>query len=211
MRGFFGNDIDFTWHLADTHGYLVFFPTFFDTGAVMAKSGMTYVPTTPEDFQRDLPAFVKPLRVYARYLTRSATNAEDLTQDTLLKAMEFVHAHGQRPPPEKMEAWMMRVMRNLSIDIFRKSSNHNTLGGDDAFWQLVAEDAHSETDHDLRMDIAHVLAKLSDIQRRVLIRVDVERYSYKEVAAENNIPIGTVMSRLHAARTKARDMLLEAA
>lgn len=149
------------------------------------------------DMKRDLIALLPRLRRFARSLTRSAAEADDLVQDACLRALSRAD---QWDPTQPLDRWMFRITRNLWISEIRKRQVRLGQG------QVPAEDAvelvTSETGEaavatsDLQAQIASLPEELS----AVLLSVSVEGYSYAEAAELFDIPVGTVMSRVHRAR-----------
>ncbi len=145
----------------------------------------------------DLIALLPRLRRFARSLTHSVPEADDLVQEACLRALT---RSDQWDPAQPLDRWVFRIMRNLWISEIRKRRVRMGQG------QVPAEDAHelvtTETGEaamatsDLRAQIAALPEELSAI----LLCVSVEGYSYAEAADLFGIPIGTVMSRIHRAR-----------
>lgn len=150
-------------------------------------------------------AHIPQLRRYARLLTGDAARADDLVQDTLERAC-VKWALWQ--PGTSLRSWLLTLMHNLFLNQ-RRDWRH-----DDAHASLddVAEASHEPL---LRageqMDMRKALARMSPALREVLLLVTVEEYSYAEAAQILDIPIGTVMSRLHRAREQLRTLVQSAA
>lgn len=149
------------------------------------------------DLKRDLIALLPRLRRFARSLTRSMPEADDLVQEACLRALS---RSDQWDPSQPLDRWMFRITRNLWISELRKRGVRIGQG------QVPAEDAvelvspetgeHRVAANQLQ---AQVLALPEDL-RAVLLAVSVEGYSYAEAAELLDVPIGTVMSRVHRAR-----------
>lgn len=146
----------------------------------------------------------------ARRLTRTGDEAADLVQETFLRALKGFHTfnlepHGIRP-------WLVRVMQNLHFSRFTREKRQPVSL--DALPLDVTRDLHPELDmaafeHREGMDerLAGALEELPQDYQTVLLLWAVEDFSYKEIAESLEIPIGTVMSRLHRARQKLADAL----
>lgn len=156
-----------------------------------------------------LPELDVLLRV-ARRLTRRQADAEDLVQDTVLRAYRALHRFDGRYP----RAWLLTIMRNTNINRIRKrqpvllddqDETFRQLSGDGADGRGGAQDLAVEAIPDRRL--LEALADLSDAHRQVVALVDIEGLSYRETAETLGIPIGTVMSRLHRARKRVRTAL----
>ncbi|MBN8506210.1 MAG: RNA polymerase sigma factor [Burkholderiales bacterium] len=143
---------------------------------------------------------VPALRRYARLLTGDAARADDLVQDTLERA----HRKGALWREGSMRSWLLTLMHNLHLNQ-RRDQRLEVQVADDA-----TEAAHDPTPRlGVRLDLVQALERLSPQTRAVLLLVTVEEYSYAEAAAILDVPIGTVMSRLHRAREQLRHWMTE--
>jgi RNA polymerase sigma-70 factor (ECF subfamily) len=145
--------------------------------------------------RRGLEPLIPALRRFARALSRDAETADDLVQDTLLRALRAEHLfHGG-----DLRTWLFTILLNLDRNRRRGLSRRPTL--------TVIEDADppAEPGSDgTGRDIERGLALLPAEQREVLLLVTLEGMSYREAADVQGVPIGTVMSRLSRARTALR-------
>lgn len=149
------------------------------------------------DMKIELIALLPRLRRFARSLTRSMTEADDLVQEACLRALSRSDQWDRSQP---LDRWMFRITRNLWISEIRKRGVRMGQG------QVPAEEASElvtpETgEHRVAASQlqAQILALPNDL-RAVLLAVSVEGYSYAEAAELFDVPIGTVMSRVHRAR-----------
>jgi RNA polymerase sigma-70 factor (ECF subfamily) len=148
---------------------------------------------------------------YAMTLTRDKTEAEDLVQETYLRA---VRAANQPAPEGNLKAWLFVVMRNAWLNIARHRHHGLQLFQFEADEPLggVATDASSNP-HVVylrkleREQIHEAIDKLPDAYREIVVLRDLEGFSYHEIATVLNCPAGTVMSRLGRARGKLREVL----
>lgn len=143
-------------------------------------------------------AHIPALRRYARLLAGDAASADDLVQDTLERACV---KWSLWKPGTALRAWLMTLMHNLYLNRVRsqgRDDDHDVL--DEASGPTHEPLAHTP---DL-MDLERALARLSPTLRTVLLLVSVEEYTYAEAAEILQIPVGTVMSRLHRAREAMR-------
>lgn len=144
---------------------------------------------------------IPALRRYARLLTGDATRADDLVQDTLERACVKWTLWQQG---SMLRSWLLSLMHNLHLNQlrdWRHDDGHATLDG-------IPEPAHDPTAQaGTRMDLHQALAELPGPMREVLLLVTVEEYTYAEVARMLGVPIGTVMSRLHRARERLREIM----
>ena len=153
-------------------------------------------------------------------MTRNRADAEDLVQETFMKAYTKFHQYQQGT---NIKAWLYRILTNTYITQYRKAQRSpQRSGGEDVEdWQLAAAASHDEKglvsaeaealDNIPSAELRLALEALSEEQRVVVLLSDVEGFAYKEIAEMLDIPIGTVMSRLHRGRKNLRDSLSELA
>ena len=145
----------------------------------------------------ELIALLPRLRRFARTLTRSVPEADELVQEACLRALTRAD---QWDPAQPLDRWMFRITRNLWISELRKRGVRTGQGVVPAeeSSELVAPETGEAgvMAADLRTQVARLPGELAS----VILTVSVEGYSYAEAAALFDIPIGTVMSRIHRAR-----------
>ena len=149
-------------------------------------------------FRNGIEAAIPALRRYARALTRNAETADDLVQDTLVRALRSEHLfHGG-----DVRSWLYTILTNLNRNRLRSLARRPTLTPiEDAD---AADTAGPEAGG---RDIERALSGLVEDQRAALLLVVLEGLSYREVAAVQGVPIGTVMSRLARARAQMKAYL----
>ena len=146
---------------------------------------------------------------FARWLARDQGDAEDLVQDTYLKALR---GFASFQPGTNFRAWMFRILKNTFLNSHSKLERRVTVAmdtGEDAF-ELTVEGETPETiliERSNRNLAQTVIDELPDHYRDALLLCEVEEMSYREIAAILSIPIGTVMSRLARARRAVRESL----
>jgi RNA polymerase sigma-70 factor, ECF subfamily len=144
----------------------------------------------------------------ARSLTRHPADAEDLVQDTLLRAHRSIGTFDGRHP----RAWLLTIMRNAHLNRLRRPRPELMHDADEA--ALAASAANDApdgfVDHALDREVVRALDDLPAKFRQVIEIVDMEGRSYATAAEMLGVPIGTVMSRLHRARARIRTHLLHA-
>jgi RNA polymerase sigma-70 factor, ECF subfamily len=149
-------------------------------------------------FHQDVEGAIPALRRYARALTRDVETADDLVQDTLVRALRSEHLfHGG-----DIRSWLYTILANLNRNRLRSLARRPMLRPLD---EGDAPGAYG-TEAGGR-DIERALALLVDEQRSALLLVVLEGLSYREVAEVQGVPIGTVMSRLARARAQIRSYL----
>lgn len=148
--------------------------------------------------RRGLQPLVPALRRFARALVRNSEAADDLVQDTIVRALRGEHLfHGG-----DLRTWMFTILLNLDRNRRRGLARKPFL----AVIEDVDPPGEPAADGSAR-DIARGLAMLPAEQREVLLLVALEGFSYREAAEAQNVPVGTVMSRLSRARTTLREYL----
>ncbi len=153
------------------------------------------------DFRRRLLELIPRLRRYARALAVDAAAADDLSQQTLERAL----LHWQQFDPQReMGVWLMSIAHSVHLDKVRRDSRTTGTGPDET---RSAQDLHvTEPDLEMerRLDLQSALARLPTEQREPLLLACVEQLSYLEVAEVLRIPVGTVMSRVYRGRVALR-------
>ena len=149
-------------------------------------------------FRPSIEAAIPALRRFARALTRDAEVADDLVQDTLVRALRSEHLfHGG-----EIRSWLYTILTNLNRNRLRTLARRPVLT---AINDADAPDA-SNPEAGAR-DIARALATLTEEQRVALLLVVLEGLSYRNVAEVQGVPIGTVMSRIARARAQIKAYL----
>ncbi len=168
-------------------------------------------------FERDALPLLPNLYSAALRLTRSPVDAEDLVQETYLRAYR---GFGGFEEGTNLRAWMYRILTNTFINAYRKKQREPVTVQDDEIedWFLydrlggsgVEASAESEVlDRIPDEDVQRALEALPEGFRMAVLLADVEGFSYKEIAEILEIPIGTVMSRLHRGRKALQKALWE--
>jgi RNA polymerase sigma-70 factor (ECF subfamily) len=149
-------------------------------------------------FRQDVEATIPALRRYARALTREADTADDLVQDTLVRALRSEHLfHGG-----EIRKWLYTILTNLNRNRLRSLARRPALQPIEDF-----DGAELSGPESGERDIERALGSLTDDQRATLLLVVLEGLAYREVAEVQEVPIGTVMSRLARARAQVKAFL----
>ena len=163
------------------------------------------------DFERDAMQYTRQLYTAAMRMTRNPSDAEDLVQETFLKAYRAYHTF---EAGTNLKAWLYRILTNTYINKYRKDSRRPSevdLGSVEDLYlyrrigsEESAEAARTTEDRVLdglvESDIKAAVESLPENFRLAVLLADLEGFAYKEIAEILDIPIGTVMSRLHRGR-----------
>jgi RNA polymerase sigma-70 factor, ECF subfamily len=166
-------------------------------------------------FEQAVAPFMSQLYPAALRMTKNASDAEDLVQETVAKAFTAFH---QFQPGTNLRAWLHKILSNTFINSYRKRKREPfmALGADfQEDWQvdtdpLSAPAPSAETEALARLadsDILSALRELPEEFRVAIYLADIEGYPYREIADMMGVPLGTVMSRLHRGRNKLRGKL----
>ncbi len=167
-------------------------------------------------FERDVMPFLDSLYGAALRMTRNPADAEDLVQETTLKAFSAFDSFTEGT---NLRAWLFRILTNSYINQYRKkqrqpfqtSADELTDGElNEVGEHLGMRSAEAEAlDHLADAEIVEALAALPDDFRMAVYLADVEGFAYKEIAEIMETPVGTVMSRLSRGRKLLRELLRE--
>ena len=169
--------------------------------AIVAAATYRWTPADGDSlmnaFREGVESMIPALRRYARALARDADIADDLVQDTLVRALrsERLFIGGD------LRSWLYTILTNLN------RNRRRSLARKPVFTELFDTNADASGTEAEGRDISRALAALVEEQRSVLLLVMLEGLSYREVADIQSVPIGTVMSRLARARAHVKAYL----
>ena len=158
-----------------------------------------------DSFERELSALLPRLRRFAHALSRNFSDADDLAQSTIERALR---SRFQWKPGTRLDSWLYKIMRNLWIDTVRYRARKQK-------YEATAEEAEAlgddptevlEAKAELRR-VMQAMQRLPDEQREVVAMILVEGFGYRETAEMLELPIGTVSSRLVRGRTALMEMV----
>jgi RNA polymerase sigma-70 factor, ECF subfamily len=156
----------------------------------------------PTSFRNELVAEISNLRAFAISLSGSVSLADDLVQETLLRAWS---KSDKFQPGTSLRAWLFTILRNIYYSNYRKRARE-VQDSDGAYARRLIVSGDQESHLDLE-DFRKGLARLPTEQREVLILVGANGLSYEEAAAICEVEIGTIKSRLSRARSKLVELL----
>jgi RNA polymerase sigma factor (sigma-70 family) len=162
---------------------------------------------TAQDFSMMVISQRDSLNAYAHYLTKDYNDAQDLTQDTIMRALikrdKFSIGSNAR-------AWLCTIMKNTFVNNYRKNKRTvvaDTSAATNAIWHSNSSYSYDTLSRIRVKDIAKNLSELSD-HYRIPIQLYYKGYHYREIAELTGQPIGTIKSRIHSAKkilSKAMD------
>jgi RNA polymerase sigma-70 factor (ECF subfamily) len=147
-----------------------------------------------------IEACIPALRRYARALTRNPDRAEDLVQDCVERAL---HRRDQFQPGTNLRTWLFTILHNLNCDAIRREQRRGPHVPIEE-WSATAQMPADQPGYVHLRDIDRALDGLAEKDRRILLMVGCDEYSYEEASAELDIAVGTVKSRLSRARARLK-------
>jgi RNA polymerase sigma-70 factor (ECF subfamily) len=169
-----------------------------------------------QDFNDEILPHLDALYNFALRLTTDPNDAEDLVQDSIVKAFRFFSSYEKGT---NAKAWLFRILKNSYINSYRKkSSKPHEIDYDEVatFYETIRAERTETSDLEDKMfreliddDITKALDEIPEDFRTVVLLCDVEDFTYEEIANMLDVPIGTIRSRLHRGRNLLKAQLME--
>lgn len=159
------------------------------------------------EFNQQILSFRKPLEYFAYSLTHNEEDAQDLVQDTYMKAVAYRDKFREAT---NLKAWMYTIMKNTFINNYRRQVKSRTIidQSEDLYFLSNAPDSRDKNPSSI-YNHGEIRKSVNDLQDeyRIPFKMHNEGYKYKEIAEYLKLPIGTVKSRIFLARKKLMDVL----
>jgi RNA polymerase sigma-70 factor, ECF subfamily len=173
---------------------------------------MSEVDKSSESFRQASLEYLNALYGFAMTLTRNQAEAEDLVQETYLRA---VRAFGQLMPDSNLKSWLFVIMRNIWLNQLRHANSRPHFVGLEAedegrieWLDSITNDPHEALVRKLkREEVRAAIESLPQLYGEIVVLRVIEGFSYQQIAKVLQCPVGTVMSRLGRARQKLRSLL----
>jgi RNA polymerase sigma-70 factor (ECF subfamily) len=169
-----------------------------------------------KDFEEEIIPHLDAMYNFALRLTSDPSDAEDLVQDTIVKAFRFFDSYEKGT---NAKAWLFRILKNSYINNYRKKSKKPSQVDYDevsTFYETIRAERTDTSDLEDRMfreliddDISNALDELPEDFRTVVLLCDIEGFTYEEISNMLDVPIGTIRSRLHRGRNLLKSQLME--
>ena len=154
------------------------------------------------DLTREIAPHLPRLRRYARSLLRDSARADDLVQDTMVRALEKAHLYQH---DTNLRGWLVTIMHNEHVNATRRHMRGPSYVSDDAVGELGRAETQ-EAPVELR-ELRRAVGRLPQEQRVPLLLHWLRGLKYEEIAAKMGVPLGTVQSRISRARKALRAMI----
>ncbi len=169
-----------------------------------------------QDFNEEILPHLDALYNFGLRLTADPNDAEDLVQDTIVKAFRFFSSYEKGT---NAKAWLFRILKNSYINNYRrKSKKPQEVDYDEvaSFYESIRAERTNSSDLEDKMfreliddDLSNALDSIPEDFRTVVLLCDVEDFTYEEIANMLDVPIGTIRSRLHRGRNLLKAQLME--
>lgn len=156
-----------------------------------------------DDVRTGLRQHLAALWRFALVLSKSRDTADDLVQATCMRALERA---GQFRPGTRLDRWLFAILHSIWINELRARKVREGAGTVDAELALAFDGGHVIETNILASQLLSAIGRLPEAQREAVLLVYAEGFSYRDAATFLDVPIGTIMSRLAAARARLADL-----
>jgi RNA polymerase sigma factor (sigma-70 family) len=163
---------------------------------------------TALEFNYQVTNFSSKLKSFAINLTKDRDDAQDLFQETILKALKY---RDKFVDPTNLKAWLYTIMRNTFINEYRRNKISKTMIDSSPNSYLMNSIAQPTIAAEMSLNLQEINGAIISLEEeyRVPFQLFVDGFKYKEISEELNLPIGTVKSRIFIARQKLMGQLKE--
>jgi RNA polymerase sigma factor (sigma-70 family) len=161
---------------------------------------------TALEFNYQVTTFSSKLKSFAISLTKDRDDAQDLFQETIMKALKY---RDKFVDPTNLKAWLYTIMRNTFINEYRRNKISKTMLDSSPNSYLMNSIAQPTIAAEMNLNLQEINGAISSLEEdyRVPFQLFVDGFKYKEISEEMNLPIGTVKSRIFIARQKLMGQL----
>lgn len=158
------------------------------------------------EFQTAVIDIQSYLKSFAMTFTRNEEDANDLTQETIMKALRYKDKY---TPQTNFKAWIFTIMKNIFINNYRRKSKANTIFDNTQELYYLNTKSKNDVEPDSTYTEKEIMKEINalDIEYKKPFMMHFEGYKYKEISDEMELPIGTVKSRIFLARKKLMEKL----
>jgi RNA polymerase sigma-70 factor, ECF subfamily len=177
---------------------------FTNRNGIATQPKLTNTPAagTSQSIREDILATIPNLRAFAISLSGNADNADDLVQETLVRALAHIDSF---EPGTNLPAWLFTILRNLFRSEYRKRKRE--VEDSDGRFAATLKTRPAQSSRIEFEEFQHALSKIPADQREALILVGASGFSYEETAEICGCAVGTIKSRVNRARTKLAEIL----
>ncbi|MDL2262613.1 RNA polymerase sigma factor [Bacteroidales bacterium OttesenSCG-928-I21] len=153
----------------------------------------------PQDFNSRLLALESSLSYFALSLTKNVEDAQDLVQETFLKAIQYKDKY---TADNNIKAWLFTILKNTYLNQVTKLSSKNTVNDETEDEHILKNTMFDAEDAESIINTRNIQQTISDLddEYRIPFQMFVDGYKYKEIAEEIDLPMGTIKSRIFFAR-----------
>lgn len=171
-----------------------------EEGSVLKHDNFQDSSTPASHFRKELLPLIPSLRAFARFLARNPSMADDLVQETILRALA---KYEQYEPGTNLKAWVFSILRNLFLEQVRRTKKEQEVLDSYAF-NVASHGSHDPAGpaRQAVQDLDHILWKLTPLLREALVLIGAQEMTYEEAAVICGTSVGTMKTRVSRARAE---------